>query len=55
MDKRARKEEKTILLQEYNKRKHIIKSKFDSLITARKKLQMWEENIYILYTYVLFI
>ena len=47
-EKKARKpnwseEEKIVLLQEYSKRKHILKSKFDPHITAHKKLRMWEE------------
>lgn len=36
-------EEKIILLEEYNKRKQILKSKFDPQITAHKKQRMWEE------------
>ncbi|XP_063054047.1 uncharacterized protein LOC134448290 isoform X1 [Engraulis encrasicolus] len=36
-------DEKVILLEEYNKRKHVIKSRFNPQITATKKLQNWEE------------
>lgn len=36
-------EERVILLEEYRKRKNIIKSRFDPLITASKKQRMWEE------------
>lgn len=36
-------EEKIILLEEYNKRKHILKSKFDPQIKANRKQQMRQE------------
>ncbi|KAJ8285184.1 hypothetical protein GJAV_G00023240 [Gymnothorax javanicus] len=47
-DKRSRKpnwtkEETMILLEEYNKRKHILRSKFNPAITSIKKQQMWLE------------
>ena len=37
-------EEKVVLLEEFNKRKNIIKSKFNPQITAAKKQQQWEET-----------
>lgn len=36
-------EGKVVLLEEFNKRKNIIKSKFNPHITAAKKQQQWEE------------
>ncbi|KAG5275871.1 hypothetical protein AALO_G00125460 [Alosa alosa] len=47
-EKKARKpnwteDEKVILLEEYRKRKTILKSKFDPTITANKKQRNWKE------------